>query len=207
MLGIIKKLYICIINFKFFSIMTLLGIIIVLAIVVGGYFISTQRSLVNLDEMCKNALSQIEVQLNSRWDAVLALAKTAAQYAKHESETLIEVIKQRRGEQVNTPEAVNEQTSALGQVMGRLIAIGEAYPELKAAGLYQETMEGVKQYEENVRMSRMVYNDTATKMNRMVRQWPSSIVASILHFVEKEYLKVDEEQKKSYPNLDEAFKK
>ncbi len=200
-------MYICIINFKFFSIMTLLGIIIVLAIVVGGYFISTQRSLVNLDEMCKNALSQIEVQLNSRWDAVLALAKTAAQYAKHESETLIEVIKQRRGEQVNTPEAVNEQTSALGQVMGRLIAIGEAYPELKAAGLYQETMEGVKQYEENVRMSRMVYNDTATKMNRMVRQWPSSIVASILHFVEKEYLKVDEEQKKSYPNLDEAFKK
>ena len=207
MLGIVKKLYICIINFKFFSIMTLLGIIIILAIVVGGYFISTQRSLVNLDEMCKNALSQIEVQLNSRWDAVLALAKTAAQYAKHESETLIEVIKQRRGEQVNTPEAVNEQTSALGQVMGRLIAIGEAYPELKAAGLYQETMEGVKQYEENVRMSRMVYNDTATKMNRMVRQWPSSIVASILHFVEKEYLKVDEEQKKSYPNLDEAFKK
>ena len=200
-------MYICIINFKFFSIMTLLGIIIILAIVVGGYFISTQRSLVNLDEMCKNALSQIEVQLNSRWDAVLALAKTAAQYAKHESETLIEVIKQRRGEQVNTPEAVNEQTSALGQVMGRLIAIGEAYPELKAAGLYQETMEGVKQYEENVRMSRMVYNDTATKMNRMVRQWPSSIVASILHFVEKEYLKVDEEQKKSYPNLDEAFKK
>ena len=187
--------------------MTALVIIIVLAIVVGGYFISTQRSLVNLDELCKNALSQIEVQLNSRWDAVLALAKTAAQYAKHESETLIEVIKQRRGEQVNTPEAVNEQTSARGQVMGRLIAIGEAYPELKAAGLYQETMEGVKQYEENVRMSRMVYNDTATKMNRMVRQWPSSIVASLLHFGQKEYLKVDEEQKKSYPNLDEAFKK
>ncbi len=187
--------------------MTVLLIIIVLAVLVGWYFVSTQRSLVNLDELCKNALSQIEVQLNSRWDAVLALAKTAAQYAKHESETLIEVIKQRRGEQVNSPEAVNEQTSALGQVMGRLIAIGEAYPELKAAGLYKETMDGVKQYEENVRTSRMIYNDTATKMNRMVRQWPSSIVASILHFAQKEYLKVDEEQKKSYPNLDEAFKK
>lgn len=187
--------------------MSILLIIIVLVILVGWYFVSTQRSLVNLDEMCKNALSQIEVQLNSRWDAVLALAKTAAQYAKHESETLIEVIMQRRGEQVNTPEAVNEQTTALGQVMGRLIAIGEAYPDLKAAGLYKETMDGVKQYEENVRMSRMIYNDTATKMNRMVRQWPSSIVASILHFAQKDYLKVDEEQKKSYPNLDDAFKK
>ena len=182
-------------------------IIIVLAVIVIGYFISTQRSLVNLDELCKNSLSQIEVQLNSRWDAVLALAKTAAQYAKHESETLIEVIRQRRGEQVNTPEAVNEQQSALSQVMGRLIAIGEASPELKAAGLYKETMDGVKQYEENVRMSRMIYNDTATKMNRMVRQWPSSIVASLLHFDLKDYLKADDEQKKNYPNLDEAFKK
>ena len=187
--------------------MTALIIIIVLAVIVIGYFVSTQRSLVGLDELCKNALSQIEVQLNSRWDAILALAKTAAQYAKHESETLIEVIKQRRGEQVNTPEAVNEQQNALSQVMGRLIAIGEAYPDLKAASLYQEAMQGMKQYEENVRMSRMIYNDTATKMNRMVRQWPSSIVASMLHFDIKEYLKVDEEQKKSYPNLDEAFKK
>lgn len=187
--------------------MTVLGIIIVLAVICFGYFISTQRTLVHLDELCKNALSQIEVQLNSRWDAVLALAKTAAQYAKHESETLIEVIQQRRGEQVNTPEAVNKQAGALNQVMGRLIAIGEAYPDLKAAGLYKETMDGVKQYEENVRMSRMIYNDTATKMNRMVRQWPSSIVAGLLHFDVKEYLKVDEEQKKSYPNLDEAFKK
>ena len=182
-------------------------ILIVVAVVVIAYFISTQRSLVNLDELCKNALSQIEVQLNSRWDAVLALAKTAAQYAKHESETLIEVIQQRRGEQVNTPEAVNEQTTALSQVMGRLIAIGEAYPDLKAADLFRETMDGIKQYEENVRMSRMVYNDTATKMNRMVRQWPSSFVASLLNFREKEYLKVDEEQKAKYPNLDEAFGK
>ena len=181
-------------------------ILIVLAVIVIGYFVSTQRSLVSLDELCKNALSQIEVQLNSRWDAVLALAKMAAQYSKHESETLIQVIQQRRGADINSPADVNEQQNALQQVMGRLIAIGEAYPDLKAADLFRETQEGVKQYEENVRMSRMIYNYTATKMNRMVRQWPSSIVASMLHFDLKDYLKVDEEQKKSYPNLDEAFK-
>lgn len=186
--------------------MTALIIIIALVVVVGGYFVSTQRSLVSLDEMCKNSLSQIKVQLNSRWDAVLALAKMAAQYSKHEAETLIGVIQQRRGENINTPAAVNEQQGALQQVMGRLIAIGEAYPDLKAADLFKETQQGVKQYEDNVRMARMIYNDTATKMNRMVRQWPSSIVASMLHFDQKEYLKVDEEQKKSYPNLDEAFK-
>ena len=72
-------------------------VIIALVVIVGGYFISTQRSLVNLDELCKNALSQIEVQLNSRFDAVIALAKTAAQYAKHESETIIQAVQARGG--------------------------------------------------------------------------------------------------------------
>ena len=183
----------------------IVGVLVGLALLIIGYFISTQRSLVSLDEMCKNALSQIEVQLNSRWDALLGLAQVASKYAQHESETLINVIKQRRGEEVNTPEAVNEQQSALRQVMGQLMAIRESYPELKADNLFIEVQDGVKQYEENVRLSRMVYNDTATKMNRMVRQWPSSIVANMLHFDVKEYLKADEEQKKSYPNLKEAF--
>ena len=195
---------------KFIKIMSTTLIIIVLAVIVIGYFISTQRSLVNLDELCKNALSQIEVQLNSRFDAVIALAKTAAQYAKHESETIIQTVQARGGNSgvtPNTPAAINEQASLLTQMMGRLNVVFERYPELKASDLYKEAQEGMKQYEEHVRMSRMVYNDTATKMNRMVRQWPSSIVASMLHFDQKDYLKVDEEQKKSYPNLDEAFKK
>ena len=192
--------------------MTVLIIIIVLAVIVIGYFISTQRSLVNLDELCKNALSQIEVQLNSRFDAVIALAKTAAQYAKHESETIIQAVQARGanmagGNQPATPESINQQTDLLGQMMSRLNVVFERYPELKASDLYKEAQQGMKQYEENVRMSRMIYNDTATKMNRMVRQWPSSIVASMLHFDVKDYLKVDSEEKKQYPNLDEAFKK
>ena len=166
----------------------------------------------NLDELCKNALSQIEVQLNSRFDAVIALAKTAAQYAKHESETIIQAVQARGGNLGNgnlpaTPESINQQSDLLTQMMGRLNVVFERYPELKASDLYKEAQQGMKQYEENVRMSRMIYNDTATKMNRMVRQWPSSIVASLLHFGLKEYLKTDSEEKKQYPNLDEAFKK
>ena len=193
----------------------ILIVIIALVVIVAMYIFKTQRELVNLDELCKNALSQIAVQLNSRWDAVLNLAKMAAQYSKHESETLIKVIRERRISDISTPAQVNQQQGELQQVLGRLIAVGEAYPDLKAADLFRETMDGIKQYEENVRMSRMVYNDTATKMNRMVRQWPSSFVASLLNFREKEYLKLlydalskfDEEQKAKYPNLDEAFGK
>ncbi|MBQ3314115.1 MAG: LemA family protein [Prevotella sp.] len=184
------------------------GIIVALAVIIIGYFISTQRSLVSLDEMCKNALSQIEVQLNSRFDAVVALAKTAAQYAKHESETIIQTIEARGGHtSAATPAGINAQSDLLGQMMSRLNVVVEQYPELKASELYQNAQAGQAEYEENVRMSRMVYNDTATKMNRMVRQWPSSIVAQMLHFDVKDYLKVDNEKKKDYPDLDEAFKK
>lgn len=184
------------------------GVIVALAVIIIGYFISTQRSLVSLDEMCKNALSQIEVQLNSRFDAVVALAKTAAQYAKHESETIIQAIEARGGHtSAATPAGINAQSDLLGQMMSRLNVVVEQYPELKASELYQNAQAGQAEYEENVRMSRMVYNDTATKMNRMVRQWPSSIVAQMLHFDVKDYLKVDNEKKKDYPDLDEAFKK
>ena len=185
----------------------ILIIIVVLAVMVIGYIITTQRELVHLDELCKNATSQISVQLTSRWDAITALAKTAAQYAKHESETLINTIRERRQGNVTTAEQINEQQGAISQVLGRLIAIGEAYPELKANTLYQEAMDGMRDYEEKVRMSRMVYNDTATKMNRMVRQWPSSFVANLLHFTERAYLELDDAKKASYPDLDEAFKK
>ena len=189
------------------ALVLILGLIIFLVIAVLLYIFKTQRVLVNLDELCKNAMSQIAVQLNSRWDALLALAKMAAQYSKHESETLINVINARRQSTVTTAEEAKQQQGELSQVLGRLIAIGEAYPDLKANDIYAKTMDSVNSYEENVRMSRMVYNDTATKMNRMVRMWPSSFVASLLNFREKEYLTVDEEKKSSYPNFDEAFGK
>ena len=187
--------------------LVILGAIVLLAVFVFLYIFKTQRELVNLDELCKNAMGQIAVQLNSRWDAVLALAKMAGQYAKHESETIVNTINARRQTQVTTAEEAMAQQGELSSIMGRLMAIGEAYPELKANDLFIKAQDGINSYEENVRMSRMVYNDTATKMNRMVRQWPSSFVASMLNFKERSYLTVDEEKKSSYPNLDEAFGK
>ena len=182
----------------------LLGLVvflIIVAVAVCLWFVSTQRELVNLDEKCNNALSQIKVQLNSRWDALLALAKSASAYAKHESETLIKTIQSRQTTEVRTAGDVNQQQTAFNEVLGRLMAVREAYPELKASDLFEKTMDGVKEYEENVRMSRMIYNDTATLMNRYVRQWPSSFVANMLHFDVKEYLNVDDQKKESMPDL------
>ena len=188
------------------SLIIIISIVLLLVVLIIGYIISTQRKLVSVDELCQNAMSQISVNLNSRWDAVMSLAKTASQYAKHESETIITAIQQRRMGEVRTAQEVNSQQEALTGVLGRLIAIGEAYPELKADGLYKETMDGIREYEEKVRMSRMVYNDTATKFNRIVRQFPSSIFASMLGFSKtKDYLQVDDQKKTNYPNIDDAF--
>ena len=182
-------------------------IIIALVVILGWYFVSTQRDLVSKDELCKNAMSQISVQLNSRWDAILALAKMAAQYSKHESETIIKAVEARRVNNVTTAREAEAQQGEINNLWSRLMAVAESYPDLKAADLFKDAMGGVKQYEENVRMARQVYNDTATKMNRIVRQFPSSIVASVLHFNVQEYLKIDDEKKSQYPDLDEAFKK
>lgn len=175
-------------------------IILALLVIVGFYIYATQRELVNLDEKANNAISQIAVQLNSRWDAVNALVQLTKEYAAHEYATLTETIAQRRQQTITTAEDINNQQTLIGQIMGRLMAVNEQYPQIQAAGVYKETMAAIRGYEENVRVSRMVYNDSATKMNRMVRQWPSSFVASMLKFGLREYLQADE-GKKDYPPM------
>ena len=182
-------------------------IIVVLVVLVALYVFSTQRTLVSQEELCRNALGQIAVQLNSRWDAVQALASMAARYASHESETIIAAIRERRGSGVVSASEAESQQEGLRDIFGRLVAVAEAYPDLKAESVFRETMDGMRDFEDKVRVSRMVYNDTATKMNRLVRQWPSSIVASWLGFHLFEYLKTDSPEKTSYPDLDAAFRK
>ena len=98
------------------------GLIVLGVIAVVMYVISTQRELVKLDEMGNNALSQIGVQLQSRFDAITALVKMTQQYAQHEYEALTQVIAQRRVSEIKTVDDVNQQTDLLGSVMGRLMA-------------------------------------------------------------------------------------
>ena len=182
-------------------ILVLVALLVIVGVAVFFWFVSTQRELVNLDEKCSNALSQIEVQMNSRWDALLAVAKAATTYAKHESETLIKTIEGRRGMEVHSAADINQQQTAFTEVLSKLMAVHEAYPDLKASALFKETMDNIKKFEENVRMARMIYNDSATRMNRYVRQWPSSFVASYLHFDVKDYLKMDDEKKRDMPQM------
>jgi Uncharacterized conserved protein len=184
-----------------------MGIIITLAVlaVVVLYFFATQRSLVSLEEKMKNAFAQISVQLKTRWDAVTSLVEMTKQYTKHEHDTLSDVIAQRRITNA-TPEQIAGQEQAITQVLSRLTAVAEQYPDLKANQMFLDTMAGIKDYEEKVRLSRMVYNDSVTKLNMMVRQIPSSIVASVLGFKTHDLLPEDS-AKAEAPSISDIFNK
>ena len=164
-------------------------IIIAVAALAALWFVGVQRRLVNKEELCKNAMSQIGVQQSSRWDALTALAELTKAYNEHEYGTIRDVIAQRANiTSASSAKEANAQEDMIGSVLGRIIAIAEQYPELKANENYGKTMDSVNLYENQVRTSRMVYNDTVTSYNRLVRQFPDSIAAGILGFAEKEYL-------------------
>jgi len=164
-------------------------IIIAVVAVIFLWIIGLQRSLVSKEEMCKNSLSQIGVQQASRWDALSALADLTKSYSEYEFKTISDIIAQRRpiGSGSSTEEA-NAQENKISQALGRIVAVAEQYPELKSAETYKKTMDSVNSYENQVRMSRMVFNDTVTSLNRVVRQFPNNLVAGMLGFSTKEYL-------------------
>ena len=168
--------------------MTAIIIIAILAVLVF-WGIGVQRKLVNQEELCKNAMSQIGVQQNSRWDALTALVELVKSYNEHEYNTLKDVIAQRQPLGRNsTAQEVNAQENAINDAMRQINVAVERYPELKANENYAKAMDSVNLYENQVRMSRMVYNDTVTKYNKIVRQFPDSVVAGLLKFQTKEYL-------------------
>ena len=165
------------------------------------WIISVQNKLVSVNEFCENSLSQIGVQLQSRWDALTALADLTKNYSNFENETLLRVISARKSVMRNaTTEDVKTQESLLNQGFASINALAEAYPDLKANSVYIKTMDNVNSYENNVRMSRMVYNDSVTKFNRLVLSFPGSFIARLLHFNKRDYLE-EVSEKKEMPSF------
>lgn len=181
--------------------MTLIIVIAVIALLVL-WVISIQNKLVKSDEFCNNALKQINVQQISRYDALQALIKLTREYASYEADTLQKIVDARKivSSPSPTAEQINANESALQEIGAKLIAVAEAYPDLKANQNYQQTMKDIKDYEENVRLSRMTFNDTVTRYNQEVRVFPASLVAGLLGFGKRDYL-ADDVSKKDYPTI------
>ena len=172
-------------------------------IIIGGLIaifviwgIGVQRRLVVMDENVSNAMSQIGVQLSSRFDALTALLDLAKGYATHESQTLIETIKSRRSviTAASTPDDVLKQEGIISEALGRISMVAERYPELKASESYKKCMDAVDSYEKMVRTSRLIYNDSVTKLNRELRMFPTSLLGSMFGFRQRDYLERGEEQ-------------
>ncbi len=176
--------------------MEIIIIVGLLVVIVAVWVISTQRKLVIMDENINNAMSQIGVQLSSRFDALTSLADLTKGYAAHESQTLIETIKSRRSviTAKSTPDEVLKQENVITEALGRIAAVAEQYPDLKADKNYAKCMDAVDSYEKMVRTSRLIYNDSVTKLNRAIRMFPASIIAGMLGFRQRDYLEAVEEK-------------
>lgn len=182
----------------------MIAILVVLAIVVILilWLVSTYNRLVKLREMIKNAMGQIAANVESRWDALKSLIDATKKYSSHESETLEKVVKSRSG--VNSSSSVKdiEQDNTLfTQALSKLAVVVEAYPDLKANTLYLNTMDKVDSYEQDVKNSRMIYNDVVTRFNRSMLVFPTVLVARMMGFTEYEYFK-NTETKQNPPSWD-----
>lgn len=166
-------------------------ILIILAVVIValvGWVIATYNSFVRLRENVRNAMGQIATQVESRWDALTSVIAAAKQYAQHEAETLLNVTQSRSPlRSDSTPADVAHDDQAFAGALARFNALAENYPQLRASETYSQAMDAVTTFEDNVRFSRMFYNDSVTKLNRYRSQFPSMIVGALFGFAPEPY--------------------
>ena len=171
----------------------IIGFTIIAVLVLWG--VTVRRRLVGMNENVNHAMKQIGVQLSSLFDALAALLNLTKEYAANECKILIDTIKSRRSviSAVSTPEDVIAQEKIISEILGRISMISEQYPELKANGNYTKCMNAIDNYGKMVCTSRLIYNDHVSRLNRELRMFPTSLIAGVLGFHEREYLKAEEE--------------
>ena len=185
-------------------------IVIVLAVL---YFIAVYNGLVTARNGYKNAFAQIDVQLTRRYDLIPNLVETAKGYMKHERETLEAVIAARNSAvaglkaaaaQPGNPEALQQLAGADNQLtgaLGRLFAVAEAYPDLKANQNMMQLSEELTTTENKVSFSRQAYNDAVMTYNNKREMFPNSIVANMGGFTEAKLLEIESPEKRAVPKV------
>lgn len=184
---------------KKFSVTATVIVVLALVIVWG---ISCYNGLVKADEGVKTAWSQVENVYQRRADLIPNLVATVKGYATHESETLEGVVAARaKATQmtVNVDELSEENIAKfqqaqgeLGAALGRLMAISEAYPDLKANQNFSELQAQLEGTENRIAVERKNYNETARNYNTSIRVFPKNIIASVFGFTAKGYFEASE---------------
>ncbi|MDP7399999.1 MAG: LemA family protein [Lentisphaeria bacterium] len=179
--------------------------LILLAIIVAGMY----NKLVTLRNRFKNAFAQIDVQLKRRYDLIPNLVETAKGYMAHERDTLEAVIQARNqaasaGQTAaqNPGDAAGMQglmgaEAALTGAMGRMFALMEAYPDLKANENMKQLMEELTSTENKVAFSRQAFNDTVTAYNTARETFPTALIAGTFNFTEAQLFEIQEAEKEA----------
>jgi LemA protein len=177
-------------------------VLIVILVVLVGIVIAIYNRLVRLRNRCENAWAQVDVQLRRRYDLIPNLVEAVKGYAAHERQTFEEVTKARTAAQ--QAQGVQEQAQAenlLTQAIGRLFAVAEAYPELRATENFQQLQAQLAETEGKIAIARQVYNDAVLTYDNALETVPTNIVAGIFSFEPREYFEVEEPAAREAPRV------
>jgi len=149
--------------------------------------------LVTLRNRVENAWAQVDVQLKRRYDLIPNLVETVKGYAAHERETFEAVTAARtRAQAAQGPAEQGAAEGILGQALGRLFALAEAYPELQADENFRQLQDELAQTENKIAVSRQVYNDTVLTYNTAIQTIPGLLVAGPFGFSRKDFFEVED---------------
>lgn len=168
-------------------------IIIAIIVLILIYFGVTYNSFVKLNNTVKEAFSTMDVYLKKRWDLIPNIVETVKGYAKHEKSTLKEIIELRNSTYDNM--SANEKVDVnnkLSQGINKLMAIAEAYPNLKANENFKDLSQQLTKVEDDIANSRKYYNGAVRIFNDKVQMFPSNIVAGMLGFKEQKMFEASE---------------
>ncbi len=180
----------------------LVSIVVVVVLVLIGFWIAGRYNMmVTMQENVENAWAQVEAQYQRRMDLVPNLVATVKGYASHEQETLVGVMDARaKATQITvdpanaTPEQLAAYQSAQGelsQALGRLMAVSERYPDLKANENFKQLADQLENTENMIASARNMFNDSAKEYNAFIRRFPANIVASMFGFDRKAYFEAE----------------
>ncbi|MBP1850393.1 LemA family protein [Rhizobium halophytocola] len=184
--------------------MSTILVIIALVVLVGLYAVTIYNGLVKARQMAEEAWSGIDVQLKRRADLIPNLVETVKGYAAHEKTTLEEVVALRNKAQSVPTGDVEGRAAAEGQLtqaLGRLFALAEAYPDLKANQNYLELQTSLETIEGEIQMARRYYNGAARDLNVRVESFPSNLVAGQFGFSKKPYFEIANEADRAVPTV------
>ena len=173
-------------------------IIIAIVVLILIYFGVTYNSFVKLNNTVKEAFSTMDVYLKKRWDLIPNIVETVKGYAKHEKSTLKEIIELRNSTYDNM--SANEKVDVnnkLSQGINKLMAIAEAYPDLKANENFKDLSQQLTKVEDDIANSRKYYNGAVRIFNDKVQMFPSNIVAGMLGFREQKMFEASESERET----------